>query len=380
MITLCNYLVCTCCGSCYSICPKECISMKPSKEGFIFPEINVDICIECGLCQNNCPILNPVKHYDNLKVCASWSLDERIHTTSSSGGIFSELSKWVFEKGGVVFGVVLNEDLDAIHVSAMSMVEIEPMKGSKYVQSIVGDTYKEVKEFLSAGRWVLYSGTPCQIAGLLKYLSPKECAKLITVDMVCHGVPSSLLFKEYVNKLEGIYPNVVRQSFQFRLLDKWTYKPSVISNGSRVEIAKKDNLFIKMFLSDFISRESCYRCLYAKVARVSDITIADFWDIGKTEPFNHDTEKGVSLCLVNTLKGNSLYNDLNNIFSEERQLEEAMAVNHQLYRQSYRPKWGRDIAYEYFLNHTIAQTNIRFFGKQIIKAGIKRVIKSLIRR
>ncbi len=306
MIELCDQLDCTGCGSCYSTCSKGSIKMVPSSEGFLFPEIDVSTCVECGLCQKKCPILNPVEFYDQPNVYASWSLDKSIRTTSSSGGMFSEFSKWIFDRGGVVFGVVMTEELDAVHVSARSLAEIQPMKGSKYYQSIIGDTYKEAKEALAADQWVMFSGTPCQIAGLLKYLSPKKYAKLITLDMVCHGVPSSLFFKEYVNKLEGIYPNVVRQSFLFRLFDKWQYQPSIISNNNRVVISKQNNLFMKMFLDNFISRESCYKCQYTKVNRVADITIADFWGIGKSFPFNHSTEKGVSLCLVNTAEGDAI--------------------------------------------------------------------------
>lgn len=376
MIKLCNILDCTGCGSCYNACPKKSIKMMPSAEGFLYPEIDVETCIECGLCQKKCPILNPVEFNIDPKVYASWSLDNNIHTTSSSGGMFSELSKWIFERGGVVFGVILNDNLDAVHVSANSMEEIEPMKGSKYFQSVIGNTYQEVKELLVADEWVLYSGTPCQIAGLLKYLSPKKYVKLITVDMVCHGVPSSLFFKEYLNKLDKIYPQIEKKSYRFRVLDKWTYVPSVKNNGKRINISYKNNVYLKLFLANYISRESCYNCQYTKINRVSDLTIADFWGIGKSTPFNHDTKRGVSLTLVNSDKGVSFFDDIKDrIFFEERKIEEALVENHQLYCQSVRPKWGREIVYKYFENHTILQTNLRFFWKSIIKGKIVKVLK-----
>ena len=208
MITLCNTLDCTGCGSCYNICPHNCIKMTPSDEGFLYPHINTDKCTECGLCQKKCPILNPIKYNPTPKVYASFSLDNNIRTTSSSGGLFSELSKWIIEQEGIVFGVVIDKNIDAIHTHAQTMNELQPMKGSKYLQSDTRETFKDVKNALEKNKYVLYSGTPCQIAGLLKYLSPQVYDKLFTVDLVCHGTPSSLVYKNYLNKLSQHYNNI----------------------------------------------------------------------------------------------------------------------------------------------------------------------------
>lgn len=352
--------------------------MLPSDEGFLYPHINHDICIKCNLCQKKCPILNPVKHHEAPKVYASWSLSDQVRTSSSSGGMFSEISNWAIQHNGVIFGVVIDDKLDAVHKSARTMDEYLAMKGSKYFQSNTKQTFKDVKSILNKDQHVIYTGTPCQIAGLLKYLSPKTYDKLITVDIVCHGVPSVLVFKDYLKKLSKYYPNIDYSSFQFRKLNGWGLESSIKSNNERVNIKSRHDIFVKLFLNGYLHREACYNCVYTTTHRVADITIADFWGIGKQVKFNHDTSKGVSLTLINTSKGERLLNEIkDNVFVEEREIEEALVVNDQLYRPSKYPKWGREMVYKYFLCYSIDRITWRFFGKHIIKVTIINILVKL---
>ncbi|MFI3330230.1 MAG: Coenzyme F420 hydrogenase/dehydrogenase, beta subunit C-terminal domain [Rikenellaceae bacterium] len=378
MIKLCDYDKCTGCASCYSACAHNSIKMRLSSEGFLYPQIDINTCTECGLCQTKCPELNPVKFHAEPQVYACWSLDDKVRESSSSGGMFSHLSRWVLNTGGVVFGVVLNDDLDAVHTQASTLQELEPMKGSKYIQSKIGDTFKQAKQALSSDKWVLFSGTPCQIAGLLKFIPGHLGEKLITVDMVCHGVPSSDIFKDYLDKLSLLYPDINKPSYRFRSTKYWGYDPSFESGGERIKIKNKDNIFMKLFLSNYLFRESCYSCQYTKTQRISDVTIADFWGLGRSVKFEHNTKNGVSLSLVNSPKGQEIFEDIKpQIFSQRRELDEAKAQNHQLYCNSKRPKSGRETIYPYFKHHNFTQVYLKYLKMREIDKAIWRVMKFL---
>ncbi|MDR1399243.1 MAG: Coenzyme F420 hydrogenase/dehydrogenase, beta subunit C-terminal domain, partial [Treponema sp.] len=181
--------LCTGCHACFSVCPVSGIVMRDDAEGFLYPEINDDICICCGLCEKICPIHLQINSGKPLRVYAAKNQDEHIRGESSSGGIFTLLAEAVIHRGGVVFGARFNEKWEVIHDYTETVERLAEFRGSKYVQSIIGNTYKQVRDFLSGGRMVLFSGVPCQIAGLKAFLQ-KEYDNLLTVDLVCHGVPS----------------------------------------------------------------------------------------------------------------------------------------------------------------------------------------------
>lgn len=324
--------------------------MQEAKDGFSVPVINRNECIECGLCVNSCHQITRHKELlEPLNVYAAWSKDETIRSQSSSGGVFSEIAHTIIEQGGIVYGAVMDSNLKVHHTKAENMDELAPMRGSKYVQSDISGVYSSVKEQLKTGREVLFTGTPCQVAGLYAFLK-KDHENLLTCDLVCHGVPSQKSFDIYCEKVGLKKEKVMEVSFRYR--NGWGLQMSsqrVKNTPPRQQkwqlISPRKSYYLRAFTSGLMFDEACYSCQYARPERVSDITMADFWGIGAEVPFRHPTQKGVSLLLVNTNKAQQFVNECKNLFTEERSLSEAIKGNHNLSECSERPR-QRDTYYD----------------------------------
>lgn len=302
---------CCGCSACISVCPKGCISMSKDKEGFLYPIVDSVKCIDCGLCEKVCPVLHPLKNEAEPLVYAAINNDESIRMQSSSGGIFTLLAEYVIENGGVVFGACFDRDWNVVHDYTETKEGLVRFRGSKYVQSNVGNSFSQVKIFLDAGREVLFSGTPCQVAGLKNYLR-KPYPNLLTVDLVCHGVPSPDVWRKYLQetvcKAYRIKKNKSAvnicdyiSDIKFRAKDKgWKkYSFKIEYKDGRIEINPfYENPYMNIFLSNLSLRPSCYVCP-AKLNNVqSDITLADFWGVNKIDP-NIDDDKGCGLLFLN---------------------------------------------------------------------------------
>lgn len=301
-----------CCGctACVSACPKSCISMSADMEGFLYPVVDSVKCIDCGLCEKVCPVLHPVTNETEPLVYAAINNDEAVRMQSSSGGIFTLIAEYVLARGGVVFGACFDCDWNVIHDYTETKEGLAIFRGSKYVQSNVGNSFTQVKTFLDSGREVLFSGTPCQVAGLKNYLR-KPYSNLLTVDLVCHGVPSPEVWRKYLqeticrvygikkNKLE-VNPGDYISDISFRAKDKgWKkYNVKIIFRDGKVEMMPFfENPYMNVFLSDLSLRPSCYACP-AKLHNVqSDITLADFWGVNRINP-DIDDDKGCGLILI----------------------------------------------------------------------------------
>ena len=344
-----------CCGchACATICAKHCITMQADEEGFLYPIVNKEACTDCGLCEKVCPVINQSEPRKPLKVYAAKNKNEEIRRQSSSGGIFTLLAEKVINEGGVVFGARFDEEWNVVHSWADNIEGIAAFRGSKYVQSTIGDTYREAKDFLKQGRQVLFSGTPCQIAGLKKYLR-KDYDNLLTVDVVCHGVPSPLVWRTYLDETRkqlraerGVGKNTVSSSlnelpvitgisfrdktngwkkYGFRLCYAASEAASNSVSASATNEEKEmlqpfsDNLFMQGFLANLYLRPSCYACAARSGKSGSDISIADFWGIQNYYP-EFDDDKGVGLILVNSEKGKLSYDivDVQNIVAAYEQ-------------------------------------------------------------
>lgn len=300
---------CNCCGctGCVNVCPKACISMSEDKEGFLYPVVDSVKCIDCGLCEKVCPVLHPLKNEAEPLVYAAINNDESIRMQSSSGGIFTLLAESVIDRGGVVFGVCFDRDWNVVHDYTETKEGLAKFRGSKYVQSNLGNSFSLVKTFLNSGREVLFSGTPCQVAGLKNYLR-KSYSNLLTVDLVCHGVPSPDVWRKYLqeticrvfgirNKNNAVNPGDYITDISFRAKDigwkKFSFKIKY-KDGRTEMMPFYENPYMNTFLLDISLRPSCYSCP-AKLHNVqSDMTLADFWGVNNINPFIDD-DKGCGL-------------------------------------------------------------------------------------
>ena len=321
-----------CCGctACLSICPLKCISMVEDEQGFLRPQVDNQKCIDCGQCEKVCPALHLFEERMPIKVWAAKNNDEAVRMSSSSGGIFMALADWTIQRGGVVFGARFDENWEVMHDYAETPEAVEAFKGSKYLQSRMGDCYVRAKEFLNAGRWVLFTGVQCQIAGLKKYLG-KDYEKLIAVDVICHGVPSPLVWRNYVHHIHQQLTNGkgTIESISFRDKSRgwkrfglaFRFKQPIESKGKPDSlsihcetISTHNNLFKDLYLRGFLAliylRPSCYCCPSKRGRSQSDITIGDYWGLPK-ELLDWDDDIGISLILVLSSKGANILEELN---------------------------------------------------------------------
>lgn len=348
MIELAPHNLCTGCTSCANTCPHHAITMQADGEGFLYPAIDRNLCVECGLCMKRCPILLPVqqKNESSPKAFALWSYPDR--TVSSSGGAFSAFARSVIKKGGRVWGAAFVGKLKCKHVEVDSLDGLVALRGSKYVQSELDSVFSRIKGELQHGIQVLFCGTPCQVAGLQAYLH-KEYENLLTLDLACHGVPSDAVFKAYIKKLSAKKRTNI-DNFGFRRLNGWGFAPAVEITSKWCPIYGIDNLYMRAFDCSALFRLSCYSCPYARIPRIGDCTIADFWGIGRHgKPFKQNVLKGVSLVLVNNKKGEDAISQLEDVFMEQRTLEEALVENHNITSPSV-PHPQRNQIIQVFLN------------------------------
>lgn len=307
-----------CCGctACSQVCPKQCITMQSDNEGFSYPNVSVNSCIECGRCKIACPILHHDGGNTPNHVLAEKNKDEKIRSTSSSGGVFYEIAKKLIQNGGVVYGCAMDENMVARHICVESIEDLDKLKSSKYVQSDMGNTMSEIKKRLIAKEKVMFSGTPCQVAGLKKYLG-KEYENLLVVDVLCHGVPSPKLFADYLNFLSLQYKGGKPVSVNFRNKQRgWKrlYMEVKFDNGKRHYTYSGYDRYEGMFLNNLSLRPSCYECKFTKAERFGDITLGDFWGIGKQYP-DWDDDKGISVVMLNTEKGEKFWKSVADRFN-----------------------------------------------------------------
>lgn len=372
MIQITDKSLCCGCAACVQRCPKQCLTLHEDHEGFLYPKVDTDTCIDCGLCEKVCPILNEGNKKKPLKVYAAINKNEKIRLESSSGGVFTLLAERTIEEGGVVFGARFDENWQVCLDYTEIIEGISAFRGSKYVQARTENTYRQAEKFLKEGRKVLFTGTPCQIAGLKKFLR-KEYDNLLAVDFVCHGVPSPKVWARYLKELlvskgekntVSFSPNqiivsernipIVGISFRDKTLGwkKFSFvlrqnltKVTAAGGGNSVSFfdMHQNNTFMRLFLSDIILRPSCYDCHCKEGKSGADITIADFWGIGNVSP-EMDDDKGTSLVLIQTPKGKHVFSLLD-ILKKEQTYEEANQFNQGL-KSICKPHPKREIFWE----------------------------------
>lgn len=377
--------LCTGCRTCEKICPKHAIEMRENDEGFFYPFINQEKCVNCGLCQKKCPQNNNICSEGYIgKAYAAQINNESILLESSSGGFFSALAIEVLIKNGIIFGATMDANLKVFHRSIDKIEDLKLLRSSKYVASDVLDTYAETKKYLEDNKLVLYSGLPCQIAGLKTYLN-KQYENLITVDVICHGTPSYKLFDVYRKGIEARRKSKI-SDYNFRDKTKrgwgiyWSY---LYRNGKRQKNGGlNDDPYVSAFINGETYRESCYKCKYPGFHnRPADITLGDYWgiDIVHTEMASRN---GVSAVIINTKSGkNIVENALKQCKYVETTKENIAKFNNSLIESSKRPQRRNNIYDGINTSEPIdfVKNNLKVSWKDFIKTKIRLMIPYSIR-
>ena len=323
MIRLTKKANCCGCGACAQSCPKNCISMEPDSEGFLYPKVDETQCVNCGLCEKVCPILFKQKP-DPIKVAAyaAYTSNSELREKSSSGGIFSLLAQEILNRGGTVAGAAFAADFSVRHILVENDAELDRLRGSKYVQSRMEDTYVQIRDLLKQGRPVLFTGVACQIAGLKAFLG-REYENLYTVDVLCHGVPSPKVWAHYRREQAQIHGTILEE-VSFRDKRKgWRHYSMALNFAEGVEYCRPgaEDTYLRVFLRDLCLRPSCHSCRFKDFPRLSDLTIGDAWGIERHMP-DLDDDHGTSVVLVNSEKGMGLWNAVaDNAVSRQGELD-----------------------------------------------------------
>ncbi len=330
---------CCGCGACAQICPKGCITMQVDGEGFHYPSVNMAKCVRCGLCEKVCPVLlsADTPKRDPLQVYAAMAKDNQIRKVSSSGGVFSLAAQWILDYGGAVFGAAFAEDFSVHHIKIEHGDDLYKLRGSKYVQSASKHTYQEAKAILEQGRPVLYSGTGCQIAGLKAYLG-QDYEQLYTLDVLCHGVPSPQVWCRYLNEQEKA---IAELSFRGKSRGWHGFESNITYvDGSNYCKHHDKDPFMRCFLSNICLRPSCHKCQFREGRAGADLTVGDAWGVERWMP-HMDDDKGTSVVLVNTPRGQRLWEAIICQVRTEQINIETVAANNMVYRNSVSPHSNR---------------------------------------
>lgn len=366
---------CTGCTACMNICPTGAISMKEDNEGFKYPTIDQKKCINCGLCKRTCPVINTSSNESLNESFIGYNKNEEIRLKSSSGGIFSILANYVLDNSGIVIGAAFIDN-KLKHIAIEKKEYLYKLRSSKYLQSNLEDIFKYIKNNIK-NKKILFTGTPCQTAGLKAFLK-KDYDNLICIDVVCHGVPSPLLFSKYVSELEK-ENNDKLINYDFRDKSKgWTpYLNSAKFKNKTVKTKAIDNPYMKLFLSDVALRESCFNCNFKLGNKYSDITLGDFWGVNNYYPEMNDN-KGISAIIINTEKGKEIFKNISNdIIFKECKLEEIVNGNPSL-KYSGKYPTNRKKFFNDFDKYTTVELSKKYSKKNKLYKKVMRKIKSIL--
>lgn len=322
MITIKNKAHCCGCGACEQSCPKGCITMVPDEEGFLYPRVEETACVQCGLCEKVCPILSEKKPAAGpIAAYGAYSTDEEIRKSSSSGGIFSVLAGEILSRGGVIAGAAFDDDFSVRHILVEQDDRLHRLRGSKYVQSRMEDTYIQIRRLLKQGRTVLFTGVSCQVAGLKAFLG-RDYEGLYTVDVLCHGVPSPKVWAAYCREQEAGHGQKLKAvSFRDKRISWRKYSLSMKFGETEYCRRGGEDAYLQVFLRDLCLRPSCHSCRFKDIPRQSDLTIGDAWGIEKHMP-DLDDDRGTSVVLVNSEKGRGLWDAVaGNVISRSGELD-----------------------------------------------------------
>lgn len=308
MIEIKDKTLCTGCGACLKICPKKCIELIEDQEGFLYPFVRRNECIDCGMCDSVCHLCGGMRLLKYPNAIFAYRNDDKIRINSTSGGFFTAISEWLLNQEAAIYGAVFDDTFTVVHSRAINRDERDKQRYSKYVQSSTCQIIDFIQEDLKHNKKVLFVGTPCQVAGVLSYLEKKKISlnNLYTCDFVCHGVSSPVIWKEYLKYVKEKYNDeIIRINFRSKDIGWHTPQLKIEMRKHVQALTEKQDAFYQLFYSNCILRPSCHYCKYAKRERVSDFTMADCWGIEKSHP-ELDDNKGLSLVFTNTEKASEI--------------------------------------------------------------------------
>ena len=376
MIKINNPIDCCGCTACKSICPKNCITMKIDREGFRYPIVDYDNCINCGLCERVCPIKNKTEGQDLGIAYAVRNIDSKVLESSAAGGTFTAISKAIFRINGLVAGVKYTESMEVKHFLANSMKEAEPFRGSKYVQSDLGSIFEEIKYQLDKGKVVCFSGTPCQISGIKGFLC-KDYDNLICIDVVCKGVATPIILKKYIELNEKKYGKQI-VNLSFRTKDYGYHMSTTkieFENGDYILSSGEFNAMMGLFIQNLCLRPSCHECRFKSRKRQSDITIFDCWSYKKLTG-KLDDDKGYTSVWIHSEKGKELFERMkNDIVFSELNLDEIIEADGNMVEKSISPHPNRDKYFDTLISQGLVKA-----AKKYAKMTLISKFKDLIKR
>lgn len=372
---------CSGCAACCNICSQQAISMKFDSEGFLYPHIDEKKCIACHLCESVCSESDNLECRDNIvEAYAAYTKDSDVLNNSSSGGVFSEIAKFVINRKGIVYGAGFSDDFTVKHIAVETIEELRLLRGSKYVQSEMGNCYAHVKQMLDSGRLVLFTGTPCQVVGLKKYLH-RDYDHLLTQDIICHGVPSPLVWKKYIEQLEENGGGRIADiNFRDKKYGWKNFSLRIgLSNGGEYRKRYNKDLFMRGFLDNIYLRPSCYNCNHKNLQRISDFTLADFWGIQHVCP-EMENPDGTSLVWLNTDKSKKFWKEIKDgLIYKTVDLEQAIKYNSAAVTSVAIPE-NRTLFFDLMRNSEINEAIKVVLPKDNLDRRIAQKVKNVIRK
>lgn len=342
---LCEHDKCTGCGACAAVCPVGAISLREDENGFRAPVVCRQTCIDCGRCTASCPVLNPPVQKGRIDPTA-WAFrlkDEKTLHRSASGGAFAMLAREIFQRKGTVWGAVWNQEHDVVYACAETEEQLTPLHGSKYVQSDASGAYAEIKKQLREGRTVLFTGVPCQVAGLYGFLGTCDHPNLYTAEIVCHGGGSPRMLRDHITNIGEQQNSPVVRIDHTSKCRPWSIliQKTIcmgLQNGEQIVRDSSEDAYLSLFLNGVVYRDSCYTCPFASLPRIADITLGDFFGFGVPVRHRFKTQGGISQIVVNTGRGQALFDEACAKYGMRQQcrMEECMIFNHNLWRPSPR--------------------------------------------
>ncbi|MRT91921.1 Coenzyme F420 hydrogenase/dehydrogenase, beta subunit C-terminal domain [Ancylomarina sp. 16SWW S1-10-2] len=395
MIDIKDKVDCCGCGACVSKCPMQCITLNEDEEGFLYPSVSIEECIDCSICNNVCPMISPKEKIKPTNIFAIKNSNESIRLNSSSGGFFTYMAEKTIKDNGIVFGAKFDENWDVIHSYTDCLEGLDEFRRSKYVQSKICETYLQAEIFLKQGRKVLFTGTPCQIAGL-KFALKKNYDNLLTIDFICHGVPSPKVWRKYLNEViagnkeqktvsqtkHRIRSTIQRINFRSKQTGWKKYSLSLTlqpnSEGKVIHICSnfKQNTFMKGFLSNIYLRPACYDCKFKSFTSGSNITMADFWGVENYYP-DFDDDKGTSLIFLNNIKPELVFHN-DNIKKISVSMEHALNGNKAIISSPSSPQYRKLFFKKINKSHKPLSNLLVATFRDRVEMKIERVINRII--